>query len=286
MSETLACLLVSIALLVAARHGRPPGAGPRRAARRARRARVPDAQRARAARGRVRGRRVVARCRARRDALLAPVLVLAGCALTVAPWVAYNLVAVRPPRAAVDERRDDAARRQLRQHVLPTTSAGWDIGCLAPVPIEDGVDASVRSAQRRDVAVDYVRDHLRRVPVVVLARVGRTLDVYGLSSLVALDRGEEKAPGVVWAGIVCWWLLAVAAIVGWRVLGRGASTARDAVVARRAGARRARHDDPVLRRPPHPGAGRAGRRAARGRRPRRRRGVGSGGRGADETPGS
>ena len=31
-------------------------------------------------------------------------------------------------------------------------------------------------------------------------RLGRTLDVYGLSSLVALDRGEEKAPGVVWAG--------------------------------------------------------------------------------------
>ena len=95
------------------------------------------------------------------------------------------------------------------------------------MPIEDGVDASSRSAQRRDVAVDYVRDHLPRLPVVVLARLGRTLDVYGLSSLVALDRGEEKAPGVVWAGILCWWLLAGAAIAGWRALGRDGRTARD-----------------------------------------------------------
>ena len=51
-----------------------------------------------------------------------------------------------------------------------------------------------------------------------MARVGRSLDVYGLSSLVALDRGEEKAAWAVWAGIVCWWMLAVAAIVGWRIL--------------------------------------------------------------------
>ena len=225
MSETLACLLVSIALLVAAGMGDRPAAG----------------------RAVLLGVIVGLGCLTRSELgllaigfaavawwrgagaprrVVAPVLVLAGCALTVAPWVAYNLVQFdRPVLLSTNDGTtllgancDSTYYRDL---------GGWDIGCLAPVPIEDGVDASVRSAQRRDVAVDYVRDHLRRVPVVVLARLGRTLDVYGLSSLVALDRGEEKAPGVVWAGIVCWWLLAIAAIVGWRVLGRGASTARD-----------------------------------------------------------
>ena len=69
-------------------------------------------------------------------------------------------------------------------------------------------------------AVDYVGDHLGRLPVVVAARLGRLVDVYGLRSLVALDRGEEKAEWAVWAGIVAWWLLAVASIGGWVVLGR------------------------------------------------------------------
>ena len=94
------------------------------------------------------------------------------------------------------------------------------------MPNDDTVDASVRSAQRRDIAVDYARDHVTRLPVVAMARVGRSLDVYGLSSLVALDRGEEKAGWAVWAGIVCWWLLAIAAIAGWRILGRDEGTAR------------------------------------------------------------
>ena len=76
------------------------------------------------------------------------------------------------------------------------------------------------SLERRDQAVDYVSDHLGRLPVVVAARVGRLLDVYGLESLVAMDVGEEKAEWAVWAGIVCWWLVAAAAVVGWRAFGR------------------------------------------------------------------
>jgi len=97
---------------------------------------------------------------------------------------------------------------------------GWDIRCLAPVPNEGNVDGSVRAAERRHVAEAYVRHHLARVPVVVAARIGRTFDVYGLRALVALDRGEEKAGWAVWAGIVCFWVLAVAAVVGWVELGR------------------------------------------------------------------
>jgi len=61
------------------------------------------------------------------------------------------------------------------------------------------------------------------VPVVVLARLGRIADLYGLDSLVALDRGEEKAGWAVWAGIVSWWVLAPVAVVGWIVRGRARS---------------------------------------------------------------
>jgi hypothetical protein len=96
---------------------------------------------------------------------------------------------------------------------------GWDVRCLGNLQ-NDSVDASVRSRERRELATDYITDHAGRVPVVVLARLGRAVDLYGLDSLVALDRGEQKAGWAAWAGIVWWWVLAPLAILGWVVCGR------------------------------------------------------------------
>jgi drug/metabolite transporter (DMT)-like permease len=62
--------------------------------------------------------------------------------------------------------------------------------------------------------VDYVRGHLGSVPTVVAARLGRTLDLYGLHNLVAQDVGEERPRWASWAGIVSFWLMAVAAPFG------------------------------------------------------------------------
>lgn len=101
---------------------------------------------------------------------------------------------------------------------------GWDLRCLGP--FEPGQlghrsgapDASERSQVRRDAALDYITDHLDRLPVVAVARLGRMLDLYGLGSMIDLDVGEEKAEWAVWVGIGCWWVLAVLAGVGWRVL--------------------------------------------------------------------
>lgn len=153
-----------------------------------------------------------------------PVLLLAAALGTVSPWLAYNVGRFEQP---VLMSTNDGTT--LLGANCPTTYevdlGGWDIRCLEPVPNDETVDASVRSGRRREIAVDYVRDHLSRVPLVVVARVGRGLDVYGLSSLVALDTGEEKAEWAVWAGIVMWWALAVLAVVGWRHL-RGGESAR------------------------------------------------------------
>ena len=128
---------------------------------------------------------------------------------------------VRPPGAAVDERRHDAARRQLRPDVLRRPRR---LGHPLPRP---GAERRHGRRVRALGAAARPRGRLRRgttspgCPSSSMARVGRSLDVYGLSSLVALDRGEEKAAWAVWAGIVVlvgrW---PIAAIVGWRVLGR------------------------------------------------------------------
>ena len=109
---------------------------------------------------------------------------------------------------------------------------GWDIRCLGP--LETGTlghevgapDASERSKVRRDQGIDYITGHLDRLPVVMLARVGRLVDLYGFTSLINNDVGEEKAEWAVWLGIVCWWVLAALAILGWRVLRRRDVAAR------------------------------------------------------------
>lgn len=49
----------------------------------------------------------------------------------------------------------------------------WHLSCAFAVPVPDGADQSVRSAIYRDVAVDYLGDHLDQVPSVVVARLGR-----------------------------------------------------------------------------------------------------------------
>jgi hypothetical protein len=156
---------------------------------------------------------------------LPPVLVLAATAVTLLPWAAYN--ASRFERTVLLSTNDGST---LLGANCPSTYevdiGGWDLTCLPPLPEDETIDASVRSAERRRLAFDYARENVGRIPVVVAARLGRALDVYGLGSLVALDRGEEKAAWAVWAGIVCWWVLAVAAIFGWRRLGDGEETRR------------------------------------------------------------
>ncbi len=163
---------------------------------------------------------------------LMPVLVLVATVVTIAPWVVYNLVRFENPVLLTTngERTLLGANCDLAYY---DDVGGWDIRCLGAVESADGVDASVDAGRRRDVALEYVGDHLGRVPVVVAARVGRLLDVYGLGSLVAFDVGEEKARGAVWAGIIAWWLLAPLAVYGWIVAGRGAPD----VVPERRGAR-------------------------------------------------
>lgn len=150
---------------------------------------------------------------------LMPVVLVGAALLTVAPWTAYNLARFEEP-VLLSTNDGSTLLGANCDSAYYTDVGGWDVRCLAPFPEPGSIDPSVRSRDQRERAIDYIRDHARRVPVVVLARLGRTADLYGLGSLVALDRGEEKAGWAVWAGIASWWVLAPAAVAGWRGLGR------------------------------------------------------------------
>jgi hypothetical protein len=170
-------------------------------------------------------------CRRRQRPIWPAVAVLTVGLATLVPWSVYNAGRFREPvllstndgNTLLGANCDTTYYRDI---------GGWDITCLGPLQPgglghEPGApDASERSKVRRTVAVEYIKDHVDRLPVVTLARLGRLVDVYGLDSLIHLDVGEEKAEWAVWSGIVCWWLLALLAVVGWWRLGRTASRAR------------------------------------------------------------
>ena len=88
---------------------------------------------------------------------------------------------------------------------------GWSLFCVLDDPgTQPNEDPSQRSARQRREAVSYVRDNLGRVPLVVVQRIGRSLDVFAVDNLVHGDIGEERERLASWAGIVAFWVLAPA----------------------------------------------------------------------------
>jgi 4-amino-4-deoxy-L-arabinose transferase-like glycosyltransferase len=222
MSETLAILLVSLALYVALSHHADPTVG------------------SGALLGALAGLGALTRselallipgfalssllvCRRRRLSLSPALAVVATGVATLVPWSIYNLARFEEP-VLLSTNDGNTLLGANCDRAYYDNVGGWDLRCLRLG--EPGPDASQRSKQQREAAFDYIGDHLDRVPVVVAARVGRLLDVYGIDSLIRLDTGEEKARWAVWAGIVAWWLLAVGAVVGWLALARRRIEAR------------------------------------------------------------
>jgi 4-amino-4-deoxy-L-arabinose transferase-like glycosyltransferase len=95
----------------------------------------------------------------------------------------------------------------------------WQFACYGKTPPPG--DESVRFAEYRTRGLDYMKDHLGRLPVVVAARVGRLLDVYKPWEQGAyINRGEGRHMRATHLGLVFYWCLIPFAIVGALLLRR------------------------------------------------------------------
>jgi 4-amino-4-deoxy-L-arabinose transferase-like glycosyltransferase len=96
----------------------------------------------------------------------------------------------------------------------------WDDSC-SPKDYPPDTEESVLDQMARTQAVDYLRDHKRRIPVVVAARVGRIWDVYRPFQNVELnDKVENRGHAASWAMLISYWLLMPFAIFGLVVMRR------------------------------------------------------------------
>lgn len=148
-----------------------------------------------------------------------PMGIAAG--LMLAPWVLFNLVRFERPVFLTTNDGTTLLGANCPMSYTGDDRGGWALNCIVADPeYRDDEDRSVRSARQRSLAIDFVSDHTSQVPVVVMARLGRTLDLYGLHNLVHQDVGEERPQWASWAGIVTFWSTAVLSVVGWRRLSR------------------------------------------------------------------
>jgi dolichyl-phosphate-mannose-protein mannosyltransferase len=219
MSESLGCLLVAAVLLVTLRLVEQPTA---------RRALVSGALIGLAALTRselivlvpllwlVAGRWLQPRDVALRTTVLATIATI----VVLTPWLMFNVGRFDRPVLLTTNDGSTLVGANCDETYRGAALGGWSLFCVLDNPGPVGADDSVRTAEQRRIALSYVRHHLTRVPVVVLARVARTADLYGIGNLVAQDVGEERDRWASWAGIVFWWLLAPIAAFGLTLVSR------------------------------------------------------------------
>ena len=144
-----------------------------------------------------------------------PALFVVGAGVVVLPWVAFNLSRFERPVYLTTNDGTTLMGTYCADAFYGPGTGTWSLNCITADPeYRADEEPSVRSARQRTLALTYASDHLRRLPVVVAARVGGTLDLYGLSNAVHQDVGEERYRWASWAGIGCWWIMAPLAVVG------------------------------------------------------------------------
>jgi 4-amino-4-deoxy-L-arabinose transferase-like glycosyltransferase len=140
----------------------------------------------------------------------------------IAPWTAYNTSRFEEP--------------VLLSHDLGTALvvsncdavySGPDLGHKSEPCYDasakrigpDG-DASTRDIALRHEGIDYIRAHLGRLPLVVLAREGRAWGVFRPIQQVRFESGRGTRPPVMGLGFAAYWALSIAAVGGVIILRR------------------------------------------------------------------
>jgi 4-amino-4-deoxy-L-arabinose transferase-like glycosyltransferase len=147
---------------------------------------------------------------------------VSGAAIVVMlVWVGPNLVRFEEPVLLSTNGGTTLLGSYCDASFEGTNLGGWTFECVAEHPrYAIGEDAAARDSWQRDEALDYLADHVGRLPTVVAARLLRTADLYGLQAMVLSDVGDQRPRWAVWSGIVSWWVLAPLAVLGARKLDR------------------------------------------------------------------
>jgi 4-amino-4-deoxy-L-arabinose transferase-like glycosyltransferase len=146
-------------------------------------------------------------------------ITILACGLVIAPWAIFNGSRFKGWVLL----STNGGATLLAGNCSPTTYGGPRLGSfdemcelgLSQSERTRGLDASERVAVSVQVALRNMADSVRRLPIVVLARIGRMLALFRPSQTVELTARWMLAPvAPIWAWVVSYWLIVVLAIAG------------------------------------------------------------------------
>jgi 4-amino-4-deoxy-L-arabinose transferase-like glycosyltransferase len=144
------------------------------------------------------------------------VLAAVGCVLPIVPWVAYNATTFEHPVLL-----STGLGTTMLQGNCDATYSGELLGyyqsrLVAACTIEGTLsdDPTIADGQKRRAAIEYMKDHLARVPVVAVARIGRTFSVFRPFQQVHLESERGTSAWVLRAALFSYWALVPLAVAG------------------------------------------------------------------------
>jgi hypothetical protein len=138
--------------------------------------------------------------------------------LVLAPWVGRNLATFKD--ATYISTGDGLA---LLGSNCPQTYSGPEIGLWSlhcATSIKGGGDESVQSSRDQHAALQYVEHHADRLPIVMLARVGREWDLYKPVQMAHVEAGEGRPFAASLAGLGFYYALLPFSVAGIIILRR------------------------------------------------------------------
>jgi 4-amino-4-deoxy-L-arabinose transferase-like glycosyltransferase len=123
-----------------------------------------------------------------------------GALLFVAPWVGYNLSRFQEPLFVSGNLGGVICGANNPTAYYGPETGMWILnGCPWP---KSAPDQSVLDHYYQDRGLDYMRDHLGRLPVVMAKRVARTWEVYAPTQMVDFLETEGRPRWVSWSALV------------------------------------------------------------------------------------
>jgi 4-amino-4-deoxy-L-arabinose transferase-like glycosyltransferase len=140
-----------------------------------------------------------------------------GCALPVAPWVAYNATTFEHPVLL----STGLGTTMMQGNCDPSYSGEflgyyYQRGMFTTCKLEGTVsgDPTVADGQLRRAAIEYMDEHRKRVPLVAAARIGRTFNVFRPFQQVHLEAERGTSTWVLRAALFAYWGLVPIAVLG------------------------------------------------------------------------
>jgi 4-amino-4-deoxy-L-arabinose transferase-like glycosyltransferase len=134
-------------------------------------------------------------------------------ALVIAPWSIFNTVRFGQP-VTITTGQGAVLSVGACDESFSGTYIGFASNCFQGTWPKDANEIE-RDVKPREQAIEYYKDHLDRIPVVVAARVGRVWNVFRIGQSTFLDWAYEgRGRGASWAGLIFYYCMIPFGIAG------------------------------------------------------------------------